>query len=97
MACFTDLDYRNKSYPLLLAIAAKAVEANVDYNGPVSYGCFDSMSDAAKLYQFYSALQAIAQQGSVTENCFVQKTPDQQLFLFNSSIENVLNLIPIGG
>ena len=97
MACFTDLDYRNKSYPFLQTIAAKATEANVDYNGPVSYGCFDSMSDAAKLYQFYSTLQAIAQQGSVTENCFVQKTEDQQLFLFNSSIENVLNLIPIGG
>ena len=97
MACFTDLDYRNKSYPLLLTIAAKAAEINSSYNGPVSYGCFDSMSDEAKLYQFYFALQNIAQQGSVTENCFVQKTPDQQLFLFNSSIQNVLNSIPIGG
>ena len=96
MACFTDLDYRNKSYPLLLTLAAKAVEVDAGYS-PVSYGCFDAMTDASKLYQFYFALQTIAGQGATSENCFVQKTPDQQLFLFNSSIENVLNLIPIGG
>jgi hypothetical protein len=75
MACFTDLDYRNKSYPFLLTITASTGTT------PVSYGCYDAMSDASKLYQFYRALYNGDQ--PVSENCFVQKTEDQQLFLFN--------------
>jgi hypothetical protein len=99
MACFTDLDYRNKSYPILLTIAAKAAQLNVNYPGATSYGCFDAMSDASKLYQFYQAfayIKAQAAGGSVeSENCFVQKTEDQQLVLLNDVIGYVLYLVVI--
>jgi len=99
MACFTDLDYRNKSYPLLLTIAAKAAQLNTNYPGVSSYGCFDAMSDASKLYQFYQAFAYIASQANgnsvVSENCFVQKTEDQQFFLLNDVIGYVLYLVVI--
>jgi hypothetical protein len=87
MACFTDLDYRNKSYPLLQTIQARGA-ANLISIPIVSYGCFDAMSDSAKLYQFYDALTLYGGGSLITENCFVQKTEDQQLFLLN----NALNL-----
>jgi hypothetical protein len=87
MACFTALDYRNKSYPLLQTIQAqsalKAVPVIFDI---VSYGCFDAMSDAAKMYQFYNALTLYGGGTPVAENCFVQKTEDQQLFLLNNAL-----------
>lgn len=99
MACFTDLDYRNKSYPILLTIAARAAQLNVNYPGVTSYGCFDAMNDASKLYQFYQAFAYIQTQASggsvVSENCFVQKTEDQQLFLLNDVIRYVLDLVVI--
>jgi hypothetical protein len=87
MACFTALDYRNKSYPFLQTIQAqaalKAVPVIFDI---VSYGCFDAMSDSAKMYQFYAALTLYASGSPITENCFVQKTEDQQLFLLNNAL-----------
>jgi hypothetical protein len=85
MACFTDLDYRNKSYPFLQTIAAAA---EVD---PISYGCYDSASDSAKLYQFYFGLATIGGLTPVTQNCFVQKTEDQQYFLTNEALAAALN------
>jgi hypothetical protein len=87
MACFTDLDYRNKSYPLLQTIQAQAALKSVPVIFDiVSYGCFDAMSDYAKMYQFYAALTLYGGGTPVTENCFVQKTPDQQLFLLNGAL-----------
>jgi hypothetical protein len=49
------------------------------------------MSDAAKMYQFYDALALYGGSTPVTENCFVQKTEDQQLFLLNDSFYNALD------
>jgi hypothetical protein len=99
MACFTDLDYRNKSYPLLLTIAARALQLNPNYPGVTSYGCFDAMWDAAKLYQFYQAFAYIVSEANgdpvVSENCFVQKTEDQQFVLLNDVIKDVLDLVII--
>ena len=89
MACFTALDYRNKSYPLLLTI--QLVGSNRGITIPVvSYGCFDAMSDSAKMYQFYAALTLYGGGSLITENCFVQKTEDQQLSLLNNSFDNAL-------
>jgi hypothetical protein len=85
MACFTDLDYRNKSYPLLQTIQSEGATRGVTIS-IVSYGCYDAMSDSAKMYQFYAALQTYGNGSPVTENCFVQKTEDQQLFLLNDSL-----------
>ena len=84
MACFTDLDYRNKSYPFLQTIA-DAAGIN-----PISYGCYDSASDSAKLYQFYFGLATIGGLTPVTQNCFVQKTEDQQYFLVNEALAAAL-------
>ena len=84
MACFTDLDYRNKSYPFVRTIFA------VTSTEPVSYGCYDGMSDAAKLYQFYLGFALIAELTPVTENCFVQTTEDQQYFLTNEALAAAL-------
>jgi hypothetical protein len=88
MACFTDLDYRNKSYPLLLAFYTYLPPGSDQT--PVSYGCFDAMSDASKLYQFYSILAITNRNTPITENCFVQKTEDQQLFILNQALLAVL-------
>ena len=85
MACFTALDYRNKSYPFVQTIADAAGIT------PVSYGCYDASSDAAKLYQFYVGLATIGGLTPVTENCFVQKTEDQQFFLTNEALSAALN------
>ena len=85
MACFTALDYRNKSYPFVQTIVAAA---GID---PISYGCYDASSDAAKLYQFYVGLATIGGLSPVTENCFVQKTEDQQFFLTNEALSAALN------
>jgi hypothetical protein len=87
MACFTDLDYRNKSYPLLQTIQNTSAIQGV-YFDIVSYGCYDAMSDSAKLYQFYSAFTLSKTTIPITENCFVQKTEDQQLFLLNVAFYN---------
>jgi hypothetical protein len=89
MACFTDLDYRNKSYPLLQTIQAGAATVPITFDIP-SYGCYDSMSDAAKMYQFYRAFTLYSGIDPVTENCFVQKTEDQQYFLTNESFGRLL-------
>jgi hypothetical protein len=98
MACFTDLDYRNKSYPLLQTIQNSAA-GNI---APVSYGCYDSMSDASRLYQFYAVLFGIISSRAespvplpITENCFVQKTEDQQLFILNETLAEVMSKIPL--
>jgi hypothetical protein len=84
MACFTALDYRNKSYPFVQTIAAAA---GID---PISYGCYDAASDASKLYQFYVGLATKGGLTLVTENCFVQKTEDQQYFLTNEALAAAL-------
>jgi hypothetical protein len=90
MACFTDIDYRNQSYPLLLTIQSVGLSRGITIP-IVSYGCFDAMSDSAKMYQFYAALQTYSDDTPpITENCFVQKTEDQQLFLLNASLESAL-------
>jgi len=98
MACFTDLDYRNKSYPLLQTIKNSGL-GDID---PVSYGCYDSMSDASRLYQFYAVLFGIIRTRSesplpdpIAENCFVQKTEDQQLFILNLTLADVMSKIPL--
>jgi hypothetical protein len=90
MACFTDLDYRNKSYPLLQTI--RRVALTRDNTIPIpSYGCYDAMSDSAKMYQFYYAfIQYSATTTPISENCFTQKTEDQQLFLLNEAFEVAL-------
>jgi len=90
MACFTDLDYRNKSYPFLQTIQAAAALSAADFN-IVSYGCYDAMSDSAKLYQFYAAFKNLKASIPITENCFVQKTEDQQFFLTNEALAAALN------
>ena len=85
MACFTDLDYRNKSYPLLQTIQQEG--ANRSITIPiVSYGCFDAMSDSAKMYQFYDALTLYGGNSPITENCFVQKTEDKQLYFLSIAL-----------
>jgi hypothetical protein len=89
MACFTDLDYRNKSYPLLQTIQQEG--ANRSITIPiVSYGCYDAMSDSAKMYHFYASLQTYSGGTVITENCFVQKTEDQQLTLLNIALSGAL-------
>lgn len=90
MACFTDLDYRNKFYPLLLTIRDTAISRGITPPDIASYGCFDAMSDSAKMYQFYAALQTYGNGALFTENCFVQKTEDQQLFLLNTALATAL-------
>jgi hypothetical protein len=141
MACFTAIDYRNKSYPFVQTIADAAGIS------PISYGCYDSATDSAKLYQFYNPLYVIGTTevaGSfvvgveyqiislgtttqlqwntaagttgvtyvagdvftavevgtgtgtaslipVSQNCFVQKTEDQQYFLTNEALSAALN------
>jgi hypothetical protein len=90
MACFTDLDYRNKLYPLLLTIRDTATSRGVTAPDIASYGCYDAMSDSAKMYQFYYALAVYGALTPVTENCFVQKTEDQQLFLLNFAFNEAL-------
>jgi hypothetical protein len=88
MACFTDLDYRNKSYPLLQTIFASISPAT----SPISYGCYDAASDASKLYQFYLGLiLTVGDETPITENCFVQKTEDQQYFLFNQALAAIFS------
>jgi hypothetical protein len=84
MACFTSLPYRDKTYPFVQTIAAAA---GID---PTSFGCYDAASDAAKLYQFYVGLATIGGLTPVTENCFVQKTEDQQYFLTNEALAAAL-------
>lgn len=84
MACFTDLPYRDKTYPFVQTIAAAA---GID---PISFGCYDAASDASKLYQFYVGLATIGGLSPVTENCFVQKTQDQQFFLTNEALSAAL-------
>ena len=90
MACFTDLDYRNKSYPLLLTIQAQGASRGVTIP-IVSYGCYDAMSDSAKMYQFFNALTLYGDETPITENCFVQKTEDQQLTLLNAALADALS------
>jgi len=63
MACFTDLDYRNKSYPFVQTIATAAGI------GSISYGCYDAATNSAKLYQFYNPLYVIGT--TVTAGSFV--------------------------
>lgn len=84
MACFTSLPYRDKSYPFVQTIAAAA---GID---PISFGCYDAASDASRLYQFYIGLATIGELSPVTENCFVQKTQDQQFFLVNEALAAAL-------
>lgn len=91
MACFTDLDYRNKSYPLLQTLQQLVFNRTGNNYDIVSYGCFDAMSDSAKLYQFYLGFIQMANTVPITENCFVQKTEDQQLFLFNNAFYSGVN------
>ena len=88
MACFTSLPYRNKFYPLLITVSAAASIT------PISFGCFDAASDASRLYQFYLAFATIGEVTIVSENCFVQKTEDQQLFLTNEAVAAALP--PVG-
>lgn len=88
MACFTSLPYRDKTYPFVQTIAAAA---GID---PVSFGCYDASSDAAKLYQFYVGLATKGGLSPVTENCFVQKTEDQQFFLTNEALAAALTPAP---
>ena len=88
MACFTSLPYRNKFYPLLITVSA-AVGIT-----PITFGCFDAASDASRLYQFYLAFATIGEVTIVSENCFVQKTEDQQLFLTNEAVAAALP--PVG-
>jgi hypothetical protein len=38
------------------------------------------------MYQFYDALTLYGGGTPITENCFVQKTEDQQLFLLNAAL-----------
>lgn len=89
MACFTDIDYRNKSYPLLQTIQSEGLSRGVTIP-IVSYGCYDAMSDSAKMYQFYAALTLYGGSSPITENCFVQKTEDQQLTLLNIALSGAL-------
>jgi hypothetical protein len=84
MACFTSLPYRDKTYPFVQTIADAAGIT------PTSFGCYDAASDAAKLYQFYVGLATIGGLSPVTENCFVQKTEDQQYFLTNEALAAAL-------
>jgi hypothetical protein len=98
MACFTDIDYRNKSYTLLQTIQ----NSGSGDLFPASYGCYDAMSDASRLYQFYVVLFGIIRSRAespvpepITENCFVQKTEDQQLFILNGTLGQVLDKIPL--
>jgi hypothetical protein len=86
MACFTSLPYRDKFYPLLQTIFASITPAT----DPISFGCYDAASDASKLYQFYLGLVlTTGEETPITENCFVQKTEDQQLFLVNEALSVV--------
>ena len=93
MACFTDLDYRNKSYLLLQTIQEIGAISGFNFN-IVSYGCYDAMSDAAKMYQFYSAFLLLKGLTTISENCFVQKTEDQQYYLLNAAFGDALTLTP---
>lgn len=88
MACFTSLPYRDKTYPFVQTIATAA---GID---AISFGCYDAASDAAKLYQFYVGLATKGGLTPITENCFVQKTEDQQYFLTNEALAAALT--PIG-
>ena len=85
MACFNDIPYNDWTYPILVTIATAAgIE-------PVSFGCYDRMTSANRLYQFYAAFNAIgAPRESITENCFVQLTDSFQMQYLNDAIEAAL-------
>lgn len=85
MACFTDLPYRDRTYPFLTTIATAAgIE-------PVSFGCYDAMNDSHRLYQFYIAFATIGNvEEPVTENCFVQLTEPEQYNQVNEALEAAL-------
>jgi hypothetical protein len=89
MACFTDIPYRDRTYPFLLTISGIAGIT------PVSFGCYDAMNDAHRLYQFYIALATIG--GVVepmTENCFVQITESDQYNHVNAALAAALTPAP---
>ena len=85
MACFTDIPYRDRTYPFLVTIATAAGLT------PVSFGCYDAMNDAHRLYQFYVAFATIGGvQAQMTENCFVQLTESDQYNHVNEAIAAAL-------
>jgi hypothetical protein len=77
MACFTALDYRNKSYPFVQTISDAAGISSI------SYGCYDASSDSAKLYQFYNPLYVIGT--TVTAGSFVVGVEYQIISLGNTT------------
>lgn len=83
MACFTSLPYKDKSYPFLQTIWSKISPPE----SPISFGCFSSSSDAARMFAFYLGFAKIAGLTPVSENCFVQKNEDQQYYLLNEALD----------
>ena len=52
---------------------------------------------SAKMYQFFAALDwANGSETTITENCFVQKTEDQQYYLLNNALVVALAQPPVG-
>jgi hypothetical protein len=90
MACFTDIPYRDRTYPFLVTIATAAELT------PVSFGCYDAMNDAHRLYQFYIAFATLGGiEEPMTENCFVQITEADQYNHVNEALAAALTPAPI--
>ena len=81
MACFTDKPYADWSYQFLSTLN------DVTESTPISLGCYATMSDSQKRYQFYKALAEIANvESPLTGICFEELTEDAQWNLLNETL-----------
>jgi hypothetical protein len=89
MACFTDIPYRDRTYPFLVTVSSAAgIE-------PASFGCYDAMSDAHRLYQFYIAFATLGSiVDPISDNCFAQLTEPAQYNHVNDALIAALTPAP---
>jgi hypothetical protein len=82
MACFSDTNYANWSYQILITLN------NVSESTPISLGCFSVMNPVEQMYQFYLAFRNIADRGELlSQNCFMSLTDAKQWEALNAAIE----------
>ena len=90
MACFTDLNYADRSYQLLRTLAT------ISETNPIALGCYAEMNDSGKMFQFYSKLALIAgYEDALNQNCFEQLTEDAQWNLLNEALLDAFTPPPL--
>jgi len=87
MACFTDKPYADWSYEFLVTIGGGS------RSGVISLGCYATMTDSQKRYQFYKALwdRSNTEDELLSASCFEELTEDKQYNLINTFLDLVLN------